>query len=352
MAKKATLCSIAELAGCSAAVVSRVLNHTRGTTKVSEAMANRIREIAARENYRPNFASRSLKSNRSRTLGVYVQPSLWHGLGRQYEMSIFCGIERAAMAHGYDLLILNMSCSAATAVCGEKLAEHRIDGVLLLHAEPGADWVRELAAAHPPVVAVDYNKPEPGLDTVSFDNADAALRALRHLQSLGHRRIGFIGHTPPRTDWDGTQREDAFLAARNDPAFAGMELLFHTGSGIRPDSPYCQLEGEEGIRHYLAMKQPPSAVIGYNSLVALSALYTARQLGVAVPGALSLIGIDNHPGDWFGPALTCVEHPLTDMGEVACELLIAKIEARDSALQRRFHGTLLHPDLTTAPKGE
>lgn len=348
--KTVTLKMIAEMAGCSTAVVSTVLNGSRGNTKVSEKTSQRIREIAERENYRPNFASRSLKKSSSRTLGVYVQPNVWHGLGLVYEMSIFKGIERAAMELRYDLLILNMSCDAAAAVCAEKLAEHRIDGVLLLHADTDAEWLNALAAEHANVVAIDYNKPEAGFEVVSFDNTAAVHTALRHLLELGHRRIGFIGHGTARAEWDTLEREEAFRAAKGHPDFAELELLFYSATDIPEDSLYCQLEGENGMRYFLECPQRPSAVVAYNALVGLYARRTAQKSGLHVPDDLSIIGIDRPDfSSWQELELTSIDHPLSDMGDAAARLLIAKIENADhTAIPRRFSGTLIASGTTAS----
>ena len=91
-----TLKTVAATAGCSIAVASTVLNGSRGNTKVSDAMRRRILELAAELGYHPNFASQSLKTRRSMTLGIYVQPKSWRSLSNDYEMAIFRGVEQAA----------------------------------------------------------------------------------------------------------------------------------------------------------------------------------------------------------------------------------------------------------------
>ena len=104
-----TLKMISEKAGCSISSVSTVLNNSRGNSVVGDKTRRHILAIANELGYRPNFASRSLKTRRSRTVGVYVQPQLWRSLGNNYERQIFKGIEEAAFERNYDILVLNLS---------------------------------------------------------------------------------------------------------------------------------------------------------------------------------------------------------------------------------------------------
>lgn len=134
-----TLKMISEKAGCSISSVSTVLNNSRGNSVVGEKNRRHILAIANELGYRPNFASRSLKTRRSRTVGVYVQPQLWRSLGNNYERQIFKGIEEAAFERNYDILVLNLSSRALPQVCEARLGEGRIDGLLLLHADRKAE---------------------------------------------------------------------------------------------------------------------------------------------------------------------------------------------------------------------
>ena len=123
---------IADRAGCSVAVVSTVLNAAKGRTIVRQALRDKVQAIARELDYAPNFASRCLKANRSRTLGIYDSPKQWHSYSNAYEMTLLSGIERAVFERNYDLLLLNFHQNNLPEICENRLKDRRIDGILLL----------------------------------------------------------------------------------------------------------------------------------------------------------------------------------------------------------------------------
>ena len=184
-----TLKTVAETAGCSIAVASTVLNGSRGNTKVSDPMRRKILGLAAELGYHPNSASQMLKTRRSTTLGIYVQPKSWRSLSNDYEMAIFRGVEQAARDRNYNLLVLNISSRNLPDICAEKIAESRIDGVILIHSDANAEWVDRLLRVSSNVVAIDQPADQFGLSRIVFDNRAAVELAAAKLAELGHRRI-------------------------------------------------------------------------------------------------------------------------------------------------------------------
>ena len=145
-----TLKMISEKAGCSISSVSTVLNNSRGNSVVGDKTRRHILAIANELGYRPNFASRSPKTRRSRTVGVYVQPQLWRSLGNNYERQIFKGIEEAAFERNYDILVLNLSSRAlpqggSTGCCCCTPTGRRSGSTV--SATPATAWSRWTAAS-------------------------------------------------------------------------------------------------------------------------------------------------------------------------------------------------------------
>ena len=342
--RRITLKDIAREADCSAAVVSTVLNGAKGNTLVSEETRARVVEIAARLDYHPNFASRSLKMSRSRTLGIYVQNAPWRLLSNSYEMQVFKGIERAAREREYDLLLINLGSGVGPHACARKIAEHRVDGVLLIHAPIEAPWIDELLNLTANVVAVDYNLAKPGLDCMMFDNAAAVRLAMEHLAGLGHRRIGFIGSCLEEPEYDSLQRLGAFKTALTHCDCDGDPNLIFTGDKcprkIFPEEPCCQLEGQFGADYFLALGEAaPTALIGYNDLVAIEAMRQLQDRGIEVPEQMSVIGIDDSERCLYSrPLLSTVYHPMAEMGYDAAMRLIDKTERQTptEAIHRVF----------------
>ena len=323
-----TIKDVARRARCSPAVVSTVVNGARGNTAASAATRRRVLAAARALNYRMHFASRSLVRGRTGTLGIYIPPSPWSGLGFSYDDTILRGVEAGCRAAGHDLLLINMTGTLAPQACLDKFAERRIDGLLLIHTEPGSPWIGELLAARRNVVAVDYSKPEPGLNAVVFDNAAAGRLAVEHLAALGHRKIGFLGSCRRPQSLDGLLRQRGFLdamAARGLPVRPAWvfdhRLLDHP---LRPQDEVCQAEGLAGARHIAALgARGPTAWVAYSDLVAVSALAGLRAAGRQVPLDVSIMGVDDAECcRMVSPSLTSLRHPLEEMGQAAVELLV------------------------------
>ena len=297
----------------------------------SEATRARVIKAARELGYRSNFASRSLVSRRTRTLGVYIPPSPWAGLGYSYDDTILRGVETACRLHGYDLLMVNVAGDQSPQVCLDKLAERRVDGLILIHVEAGAPWVGELVAGGHAVVAVDYSGPEHGVDAMVFDNRAVGRVAVEHLVGLGHDRIGFVGSCRDPQNRDAVLRLDGFREAM---AATGLAVRPEwvvdresTAVAIAPDDLVCQKEARlafERIEHLGA--EAPTAWVAYCDLVAATLVPLLRAAGVDVPTRMSLMGVDD--SEWCGvvdPPLTSVGHPLEAMGRRAVERLLDRM---------------------------
>ncbi|WP_295809608.1 LacI family DNA-binding transcriptional regulator [uncultured Victivallis sp.] len=351
--KPVTLKQIAELTHCSVAAVSTALNNPQSNSGVSAERRARIKAAAAKLGYHPNFASRSLRQARSRTIGVYVQPKVWRDIGNDYEISIFKGIERAAVEHGYDILVLNMNSQILPEICAERLAERRIDGLILLHADRRADWIDQLAAISDCVVAVDCCDATGKLSRVLFDDVAAIRMAVKHLADLGHRRIGYAGVCTVDGLEEAADRETPFRAAVAEFGLDQSAELIHNIDNceplIDPASPRCQLEGCQAMRYFLSLPVPPTAVVAYNSMVATMMLHEARKRKVKVPGELSIIGIDDYAYLHMLETLpTVVDHRLPELGYAGGTMLIDLIEGKLAAPALQMLGPELLPGETTA----
>lgn len=345
-----TITAVAAAVNCSVAAASTVLNGSKGNTAVGDEMRKKILAAADEMGYRPNFASQILKTRCSRTLGIYVEPSPWRGIGYSYEMEILKGIEAGARARGYDLLLLNMGAQVLPKVCGDYLAGSRIDGILLLHADSDSAWVDELVDSGHPVVAIDCCSEKTKLNRVIFDNEAAVRLTVETLVELGHRRIGFVGCCTEAGLPEDEFRETCFRRIVRELGLPdGDELIFNQvlcSPPISAQSEYCQLEGAAALRYFSAMKQPPSAIVAYNSLVGFSILCEARKQKVRIPETFSVIGFDdNMYFDLVEPGLAVIDHILPEMGESGAELLMDIIENKvEGPLARIFQPKLIRRD--------
>ncbi len=327
-----TIQDVAKAARVSVPVVSTVLNGSKGNTRVSEATRKRVMETAKRLKYRPMFASRSLARRRSDTLGVFVPPGQWRGIGFDYEGSILRGVEAACREKGFDVLAINLQGSHGAEHCAHKFAEGRIDGLLLLHVVDKADWVSELCEKHPNVATVNYHGACRNLDIVNFDNEAAAQMAVQHLVKLGHRRIGYAGTmTFGEAGPGAVERCDGYLRTLSELGMPSrLEWILETPNAAFTKAakalPYDRRFGFATERVLaLREKEGPTAWVGYNDFSMIELMRRLHRAGVKVPAELSLVGIDNsYLATLLEPALTSVSQPLYEMGMLAATRLIQR----------------------------
>ena len=226
--------------------------------------------------------------------------------------------------HGYRLiveLVDTHSDHIARELMGA-IAALQPDGVILTPPHSDNPQITDLLEAQGISFArIGSPKPGPGF-AVAMDDAGAARLATEHLLALGHRRIGFIAG-PPDYELSGW-RIDGWQAAM---AAAGLEtesLL------LRGDFGYAS--GREAATGLLASADPPTAIIASNDQMALATMEVARERGLAVPDALSVVSFDDTPIVRFvRPPLTAIVQPIADMTARAVELVIAEKAGRPTS---------------------
>ena len=329
--KKVTLKDIAQQIGCSKAVVSTVLNRSKGNTGVSKGMREKIEQVALEMGSRPNFSSQSLARQRTMTLGAYIPPQPWGSIGSTYETVIFRGIEKACQELDYDLLVFNRFGDLRHEHCMEKLYQRRVDGLFLVHAHGGCDWLDGFLKTGVPIVGVDYSNPEPQVDALTFDNTGAIKGAVEHLVSLGHQRIAYLGQVGHRMVLDQQLRRDAYIAA-----------LKQMNLPMNDDWLLCEIDGPipKGVDHYdetsrrtlnylrsVPADQRPTAIITFNDRTALNLIQDLMQNGYEVPADMNVISVDDsYLCRVLRPRITSMSHPLEAMGYRATYMLQNRIE--------------------------
>ncbi len=326
---KVTIRDIAEAVGCSRAVVSTVLNKARGNTIVGQKMREKVLTVSQQMGYRPNFSARNLARRATRTVGVYVVPVPWSGIGRNYGGLLLCGIEAACRQADYDLMVLNLTGQESVDACINKLAENRVDGLILIHAENGMSHIEKFRQVMPNLVAVDAATPLPGIDSVIFDNAQAVRVAVEHLKSLGHKDIGFIGHCIENPLVSELARQKAFVQAMTDVGLtANPEWIYDRSRfelNLSFKDHYCQIEGYWGTRHLMGLKNRPTAIVAPTVVTSMGIYWAAEELKLTIPNDLAVVSIgESERAVSMSPMLSCVESQLELMGRLATERLIER----------------------------
>ena len=316
-----TLRDVADLAGVSPTTASMALSGRTGSAHISPASILKVQNAAKRLGYRGNYHARTLSSGRSFTLGLAGGAGPVSILEHDFFNHICGGVEAAARARGYDLLIIG---GTETLEPLERAQSHlearRIDALIVLrHLYPGIP--SELVHCHLPVVAVQAQvQDEPQVPAVLFDPTPGLEAAVQHLVSLGHRQLLYLG-----TEHSDPVRREAFRAAVRSAGVEATEqrLVLHEPADGRSFTTLCH--------EALAGWELPSvctAVLCYNDELALALLAVLSARGIAVPAALSVIGFDDRFGNYSLPALTTISHELAELGMASVSLALDLLENR------------------------
>jgi DNA-binding LacI/PurR family transcriptional regulator len=321
---------LAKLAGVSAGTVSNVIS---GSTRVSEAARRRVLDAIRVLNYQPNLIARSLKTNRTHTLGIVVPD-----LTIPFFPKVVRGAESAAREKGYFLIVLDSQRSHDLEVEMMALLWQRVDGILLVTAGDHR-WSTESAAAvasGPPVVCVDRLPEGLNTDSVSVDDGGAAELGIRHLLSLGHRKIAII--TGPISLRNEQERLRGYRRALREAGIPFLpSLVWSTSFDMEDIHGVCQ-------RGLLRQKPKPTALFATNGITGMCALKSLYSLGFKTPDNIAFVTFDELIGeDFFQPRITSVVQPTYEIGHRAVEVLFDRIRhGRSSTPSRvRLPATLI-----------
>ena len=304
-----TLRFLAQHLGLSPASVSLVLNQAPGAQAIPRATQERILAAARRFHYRPNSLARSLRRQRSLTIGVLV-PEMNEG----YATLILEGIEERLLREGYLYFVTSH--------------RHRPDlleeypKLLLDRAVEGIIAV-DTPCEQPmpvPVVAVSGHLHTRGVTNIVLNHERAALLALQYLYGLGHRRIAVIKGMDFSSDtavrWNGIRD-----AARQ----LGIPLDRRLIAQLEGDAALPEL-GYQATKRLLATGGGFTALFAFNDVSAFGAIGALRDAGLQVPHDVSVIGFDDILGAAaHNPPLTTIRQPLHRMGELAADTVVQRI---------------------------
>ncbi|HEY0306721.1 MAG TPA: LacI family DNA-binding transcriptional regulator [Acidobacteriaceae bacterium] len=322
--------ALAEYLNLSPSTVSLVMNNAPRAQLIPEPTRQRIRDAAAKFDYRPDFYAKYLYSKRSLTVAV-ILPEIREAHAAMILAGIDLKLTRerylyfTANHHGDEKLIREYP---------RRLLERAVEGFISINTtlatDPGRPWV--VIGSQPRV---------PGVPRFAVNNRKGGEMAMRHLAELGHRRIAIIKGHPWRLAagerWQGIQECAKEFGIKLD-----VRLVQELHSGNTPREASAPEEGYFCAAQLIKKKVPFTALITFNDVTAIGAIRAFREAGLRTPEDISVIGFDDiESTGYLTPTLTTLRQPLQQMGELAADHLLTLIEGRESAV----HEALIDPTL-------
>lgn len=306
--RHATIDDVAKLAGVSVATVSRVMN---AHPAVKPETITRVREAAARLDYVPSNAARSLSLGRTHTVAL-LMPDLSNPMFQQ----VLRGANRAAAAAGYRLLVTdsveNPDAEAELAI----EARRRCDALILCSPRMSPKDLRRVLTATEPVVLINREAEAGGVPAMWVDYAEGTRLLVHRMIRQGHRSFVYLAG-PPNSVANADRVATLRALAREHPEIT-MSVI-ECGGSLE--------DGDAALGAVLA--SGATAVLAYNDVVALGLLGRLNEAGVGVPHDISVAGYDDIPFTRYStPPLTTVSVPKEDLGRHAWEE-VARLLAGD-----------------------
>jgi DNA-binding LacI/PurR family transcriptional regulator len=283
---------------------------------------------AAELGYVVSSNASSLATGRTKNVGVVIP-----FLNRWFYASVVEGAEQALLSHGYDLTLYNLSGGGEErrSVFEHFLLRKRVDAVIAISLELTANEVSRLLALDKPIVGI--GGPLPGVRTLSVDDVAVARLATEHLLSLGHRSIAHIG---------GNKALELDFHLPTNRRIGYETALEAVGIPIDPElfqaADFTMQGGYNAAKQLFGNpRRRPTAIFAASDEMAIGAMLAARDMGLNVPGDVSIMGIDDHElAEFFGLS-TVAQYP-DEQGRKAVEILMDQLHPG-----RRERGSLNTP---------
>ena len=310
--------------GVSRSTVSKALND-RGD--VSSATKQRVMRAANELGYQPSAAARNLRRQRTDKIGLVVNYPI-HRVS-DFLAELIPGLATVAEQAEYNLILYTSMAGNAERI--KSLCRSReVDGIIIAWPPRRSDTValsQLMTAEDMPHVFLPRRLPHEALSYVAADHVQGARLLTERLIALGHRRIGFE-RLPEvyETDYD---RHAGYAQALRDAGIAYDPALVISANSADPDYE------SRSFNAFLALPEPPTAILFFTDPVAIRALAHAKARGIRVPDELSITGYDGILSSGVTePALTTVRQPLPEIGRLALESLLRLIAAESSEPQQ------------------
>lgn len=306
---------VAREAGVSIATVSRVLNDI---DVVNEETKKKVVDAIKKLGYRPNIVARSLKTQRTKTIGILIPD-----ISNQFYPEVVRGAEDVANIYDYNVML----CNSDFDVEKEKeylrvLKEKMVDGVLYMSSSLQDEILGLINELDVKTVLIETKDKESKLPSVTIDNEKATYEATRYLLDKGLKKIAYIGIEKEELNaW--AERYNGYEKAMKESGFEIDPKRTFFG-------PLKVKTGSEGVEAIISSGESIDGIICGSDEVAMGAINALRDKGISVPEDVKVMGFNNiYSSAVFYPKITTIAQPMYDMGSVAMRMLIKLINQKE-----------------------
>ena len=307
--KEVTIYDIAKKLSISPATVSRGL---QDHPAISKKTKKKIFDLVEEMGYRSNHFARNLRQQQTKTIGIIV-----HELNSNFITSVLAGIEKVTTEAGYDLIIAHSSESYKKEAANAKNLFHkRVDGLIasLSFDTKDLDHYKSFTDKGIPIIFFDRVEQDGNNTVVVIDNARCGYIATQHLIDQGCKRILHVTSSLQRNVYSLRYKGYRDALFDNNLPFDEKMLVVNDLS---------EKAGVDAALTILKMKPLPDGVFITNDFVAAVCMRTLKEHGVSIPEDIAIVGFNNDAiGKLIEPALTTINYPGIDMGEIAARNLI------------------------------
>ena len=291
--------------------VSLVLNSAPTADSIPQETQDRIFEAARRLNYRPNYIARSLRAQRTRTVGVLI-PELSGG----YSSMVLSGVEEKLLEEDFYYFVgSHRHKKEYIERYARFFIERCVEGILTIDTTQNQNTFL-------PVVSISGHEEKAGVTNIVLDHEKAAKFAVEHLAELGHKKIAVIKGQEFSSDTE--IRCNSIIETAKSFGISVTENLIVQLIGDDP-SPE---PGYIAAKKLLGRNVDFTALVAFNDISAIGAIHALREAGYKVPDDISVVGFDDvDEARFHNPALTTIRQPLKKMGRLGAENLLRKIRA-------------------------
>lgn len=317
--------------------VSRVINNIE---TVDPRLARRVKQVIQESGYRPNYQARALARGRSHTVGLIVSELTG---GNPFFSEIIVFFERAAVEHGYEVLISfadTQTNPSDVAICASRMQQRQVEGIAVMTF--GMEQYLKDCDLDLPVVFTGSDRILPKARNIRINYLTGMREAVNHLVAFGHQRIGYISG---QLNWSSMR--DRYDALRK--AMKGSGIVFDKGLVVEGEHTW--EGGAIGMDILLNLPKPPTAVLCCNDVAAIGALKALGRRGLQAGRDIALIGLDDLTLCKFTqPSLTTIRFSPSELANLAFHALLDEIQGREIKTSYEYKTQFVLRESTCAPK--